>query len=163
MSRRYTKRDSSTGKFLKVLPVWTEETWDAGWIDNKGRFRVYRPDCPRAFPSGYALRAHVVYWLHLGICHPVGTVLHHVDENKLNDRFENLVPIEHGEHTRLHHAVIRLLTCENCKKIFRRPNRELSRKIRFCSQTCFHAHPRSEQHKLNIGRGNALCYAEGRR
>ena len=72
MSRQIDK----TGKFVKTAIIWTPETWDMGYVDNRGRFRVYRPDCPRAYASGYALRAHVIWWLKHGEPHTKNHDLH---------------------------------------------------------------------------------------
>src|SRR5690348_16834205 len=90
-------RDDDTKRFVRTTNIWDGSVYDEGYVDNKGRFRVYRPDCPRAFADGYALRAHVVWWLHHGACHPEDTELHHTDENKLNDSITNLEPLSHSE------------------------------------------------------------------
>ena len=73
----------ANGTFKKRLQVWDGSNWDDGWHDNRGRFRVYRPDYPRAFSGGYALRAHVVWWLANGKPHPTGMILHH--KNSIKD------------------------------------------------------------------------------
>ena len=62
--------------------------WNNGWYDNRERFRVYRPDYPRAYSGGYALRAHIVWWLAHKECHPKGTNLHH--KNHIKAIVENL-------------------------------------------------------------------------
>lgn len=41
------------------MDVWDSTRWDDGYVDNRGRFRVKRPDCPRAYANGWALRAHL--------------------------------------------------------------------------------------------------------
>lgn len=140
-------RSPETGKYIKGHQVWDGSDWEDGWVNNRGRFIVYRPDYPKPYPGGYALRYHVVWWMRTGEVISKGTVLHHVNYTKTDDRFENLQKMTHGEHTRLHHQVIILLVCATCKKLFRRPNRELSRKIKYCSQVCYHAAPLSEERK----------------
>ena len=50
------------GRFERKHYLWDGSDWDDGWKDNRGRFRVYRPDCPRQMGvEGHALRAHVVW------------------------------------------------------------------------------------------------------
>ena len=137
------KRKANSGSFKRMRHTpWTPETWNDGYVDNRGRFRVYRPDYPRAYALGYALRAHVVWWLHHGEPHPVGTNLHHKDEIKTNDMLSNLECIEHGEHSRRHHEVERVTClCNQCSaEIFETPNRVYKNgRGKFCSQRCMHA------------------------
>ena len=128
------------GRFAKTLRVWTPDLWEEGWIDNCGRFRVYRPDCPRAFELGYALRAHVVWWLEHGECHPDGTNLHHRNGDKTDDRIQNLELIEHGEHARRHRLKQGAeVACDHCGRIFRRLQSRINSRRRdgsmrdFCS------------------------------
>lgn len=141
------------GRFAKTLPIWDGSDWDAGWIDNRGRFRVYRPDYPRAYSGGYALRAHIVWWLAGGEVHPEGTNLHHVDGDRLNDKLENLELLDHGEHSRITNGMAPLeFTCIYCGKSFLvSKHRERIRK--FCSYACFAKAPRTEEHKAAISRG----------
>lgn len=125
---------------------WTPDDWDDGYVDNRGRFRVYRPDYPRAYALGYALRAHVVWWLAHGEVHPQGTNLHHRNENRTDDRIENLEVLSHGEHTRRHSiGPPMILTCHRCHNRFTREiwrlksrAREGSRKT-YCSPACCYA------------------------
>ena len=152
------------GTFKKVRPIWNIRRWNDGYIDNKGRFRVFRPDYPRAFKSGYALRAHVVFWLWNGRVHPRGTDLHHDNENRLDDRIKNLIQIDHGKHTILHCAkppAIRI--CKNCGMSFEIPKwrlRDASRGT-FCSQRCYQQAPRSSESKRRISISLQRAYRTG--
>lgn len=139
-------RDSS-GQFKRLREKpWDGTDWNDGYVDNKGRFRVYRPDYPRAYPEGYALRYHVVWWLTTGKVHPKGTNLHHINEIKSDDRFENLQLMGHGEHT-IHHCKkpgVELI-CKFCNEVFRIPAWRIAQRKReegyepaFCSQSCYH-------------------------
>lgn len=138
----------SNGRFKRGRLPWTPESWDDGYVDNKGRFRVYRPDYPNAYSLGYALRAHVVWWLRFGECHPTGTNLHHKNENKLDDRIDNLELIEHGEHSRRHNAIPEVQRfCETCgKEMFVKPWRLRIGKGRFCSMQCFREYQHGREH-----------------
>jgi hypothetical protein len=151
--RRLPRLQNKLGQFTRQIKQWTPERWDEGYVDNRGRFRVYRPDCPRAWPSGYALRAHVVWWLDKGECHPKGYNLHHKDENRLNDCIENLELKTHAQHTRDHcfQEGIRYI-CQQCGIHFYvkqwridQRRREGQREIKYCSQTCYRKSPRSQE------------------
>jgi len=149
-----SQRDIVTGKFLRGRETWTEEKWEEGYVDNKGRFRVYRPDYPRAYSLGYSLRAHVVWWLHKKRVHPKNTELHHKDGDRLNDRIENLQPLRPSKHRLAHQNTDTKLICLRCKKIFVvKAWRIRSRPTKFCSQKCFHKYPRTVEHKEKIRKG----------
>lgn len=172
MNRNPTQ--DASGRFVRTRQIWDGSNWNDGHIDNKGRFRVYRPDYPRAYSMGYAMRAHVVYWLKTGEVHPFGTVLHHINEIKTDDRFENLEVKDFGKHSadhsrKPHDAVYTTLTCEHCGLPFEtQQHRLISRpkegsRVRFCSLPCYYAHPKSEETKKKQALGIKRAYAEGRR
>lgn len=132
---------NANGTFVRKHEVWVPENWDDGYLDNKGRFRVYRPDYPRAYHEGYALRAHVVYWLTVGELHPDGTELHHKDRIKVNDLFNNLEVLTRSQHRIQHQENWTIVTCEHCEKQFQEHVwRTNQRHVRFCSQKCYHSH-----------------------
>ncbi len=140
------KKSVLTGKFLRTRLPWTPDTWNDG-IKMKGRFAVYRPDCPRCYANGYALRAHVVWWLHAGKCHDKMKELHHKDHDKLNDHITNLEVLSKSEH-RKRHQIIKLsyASCAHCQRLFQYPAwRDKERKTKFCSQRCYQNHPKSEE------------------
>ena len=132
------------GTSIRKHFLWTPDTWSDGYYDNRGRFRVYRPDYPRAYKNGYALRAHVVYWLETGEVHPCGTVLHHKNDDRTDDRFENLDMMTHGEHTTYHKIKPLIqLKCKNCNQSFGRHRwyinqyiRRYGHKPQTCCRTC---------------------------
>lgn len=156
------------GKFARERPIWTPDRWDDGYVNTK-RFRVYRPDFPRCYADGYALRAHVVWWLERGEPHGTDTALHHINGDKLDDRIENLAVVEHGKHTRLHHIELHWFRCEHCGERFSKTGREVGRRRsegkvpRFCSTACYHAHPRSDESRARQSEAHKRAWAEGRR
>lgn len=130
------RKQGADGRFVQQRVPWTPERWDDGYIDNKGRFRVYRPDYPHAYALGYALRAHVVWWLAKGEAHPAGTDLHHDNENKLDDAISNLKLLSHGGHGRLHNPRM-MLVCKQCGVEFPLPHKKTSKRRRFCKMQCY--------------------------
>lgn len=122
-------------------------------MNNRGRFVVYRPDYPRAYENGIALRAHIVWWLNTGTVVPIGWNIHHRNGDKLDDHFENLELVEHVNHSRLHNPKSEgvALECEQCGREYRMLPGKIRGRIRdgslprFCSQECYHVHPKTKK------------------
>jgi hypothetical protein len=164
MKNYWVKKNKSNGRFVRTRTPWTPSRWNNGHVDKKGRFRVYRPDCPRAGKDGYCFRAHVVYWLHNGFVHPRNRELHHKDENKLNDKIGNLIPLTHSEHRRIHQENWVFIKCKGCGKPFREHAwRVASRNVKFCGQKCFHSFPKSKSHRDKISKRLKAAYRSGKR
>lgn len=161
LKRRGIKLRSGAPKRLHQL--WIPENYDDGWIDNRGRFRVFRPDCPRAYSAGYALRAHVVWWLYHGKPHPRNMELHHKDENRLNDAINNLELIPNGTHQKIHKSRDFVLICRNCGKETTRIKARMRYSNNYCSYRCYAQAPREYSHKKAISVGLKMAYKEGRR
>lgn len=150
---------NKNGTFARKNNFWIPENWDDGYMDNKGRFRVYRPDYPRAYHEGYALRAHVVWWLENGKPHAKDTEIHHIDGTRDNDHIENLVCLSHGEHRSIHQENFVTIKCIGCGKEFKEHFWRVSERGRkFCSQECYHKTPRTKEHKQNISKGLKWAY-----
>ncbi len=144
------QQDKLTGRFIRQrYHPWTPQKWNDGYLDNKNRFRVYRPDYPRSYSNGYALRAHVVWWLHHGRCHARNKELHHKDGTTTNDAITNLKPLSNSNHQKFHHPTKYTdLICLKCNHPFRIEEwRVRSRPTKFCSPECYHSYPRSEESK----------------
>jgi hypothetical protein len=81
---------------------------------------------------------------YLGIELPKNEHVHHKNENKLDDRIENLEVIKIQDHTRLHATIYvkKIKVCIVCKKYFtltiqQQSDERCNRKIRkFCSKKC---------------------------
>lgn len=148
---------------------WTPDRWDDGYEDADGRFRVYRPDYPRAYAEGYALRAHVVWWIEVGTVHPDGLDLHHKNEIKLDDRFDNLELMTHGEHSRRHKVSLSPFDCCGCGSIFFKNAADVAKRRaegnepKYCSLPCYHRAARSAATRQKTSQSLRLAYAEGRR
>ena len=163
-------------RFTRTRAPWDPNRWDDGYIDNRGYFRVYRPDFPGSYGDGYAKRARVVYWIQTGHVIQAGEVLHHKSGDRLDDRFENLELLTHGEHTIRHHKKQGVpFECETCGGTFNVPQWRIAQrmregsihgwtgKVRFCSQGCYHKSPIDTSTNLKRGESLRRAYREGRR
>jgi len=164
VAENWRTRDEQTKRFVRTRTPWTPESWDNGHVNNRGRFLVYRPDCPRAYKNGYALRSHVVWWLRTGKAHSRGLRLHHKNGDKIDDRVENLELCTQSDHLVAHSNSTTTVVCQHCGTTFyEKAWRINSREVKFCSQGCYHKHPRSATHKLAISAGLRAACADGRR
>lgn len=139
------------GRFQQVHQRWSLENFDDGYVDAKGRFRVYLPDHPRAATNGYVLRAIVAFEAYSGETVEPGFLVHHKDENRLNDSHENLEKLSHSRHQLIHKGSDVYLVCEKCGVEFPVKKWRIDQRIRetgqppkFCGQLCFRAAGRSE-------------------
>ncbi len=171
-SRMGFKKDNTgrneDGTFKRIRKPFSLDNFNDGYVDNRGRFRVWLPEHPRAYESGYVLRSIITYELYHGISVPKENDIHHKDENRLNDSKENLEMMTHGEHSAMSNRlpgahIIRV--CQHCQKEFTIERWRLKDPSRgkYCSQKCFHAHKRSKLHRKRISMGLKKAYKEGRR
>ena len=142
------------GQFQRIRKPWSLKNFNDGFIDNKGRFRVWLPIHPRAYKSGYILRAVVAYEVYNNISVPKDYDIHHIDHNCINDSKENLQMMKHGEHTTFHQKKIGVkFICKTCEKEFFIPKWRESQRIKegkstkFSSLYCFHKRVVSEETK----------------
>ena len=71
-------------------------------ITSQGYVDVFEPKHPCARKSGYVLEHRLVMAKHLGRPIKRGECVHHLNEDKTDNRIENLEIMGRGEHTRLH-------------------------------------------------------------
>ena len=156
--RRNLETRYPTGEYIRTRKLFSLENFEDGYVDNKGRFRVWLPEHPRAYESGYIFRSIAAYYFYHGVVVPEGSNIHHIDGNRLNDSRENLEMILHSEHTILSNTLDTsdvTRTCKHCKKEFTIKRWRLNDKTRgqFCSQKCYHSHKRTDSHRKNISEG----------
>ncbi len=146
---------NSDGTFRRTRKPFSLDNFDDGYVDSRGRFRVWLPDHPRAYEGGYILRAIVAYEAYHKIVVSADMDIHHKDGDRLNDSKENLEMMPHGKHT-IHHCrvpeahIIRV--CQQCKKEFTIERWRLKdpSRGRFCSIKCYYAYPKSEETRRKI-------------
>lgn len=125
------------GTFAKQREkLWDETDWDDGFINGK-RFKVYRPDFPRTNVSGWALRSLVVWWLNTGQVPEADHVIHHKNEDKLDDRFDNLECMTHSQHQKHHRGNDVECVCGYCGRTFIVPQWRINQgRGKWCSHQC---------------------------
>lgn len=120
-------------------------------IDSHGYMLIYKPDHPRCFKDerwgGYMFEHIYVAEFFSETPLKPNEVVHHLDLNPLNNKIENLLIIDRGQHNRLHkwldkQGVVRqcyehsssIRECVKCGKEFL----TLNATTRFCSHECSH-------------------------
>lgn len=142
--------------------LWDGSHWNEGRL-NQNKFLVWRPDYP--IEGNWHQRHHVVWWLNGGRIPDWKNereMIHHMNHDHFDDRFENLRIMTISEHS-IYHNTKELVSyvCISCNRQFLLPKWRGEKK--FCSQKCYHSYPRTEEHILNQSKGLKLAYSEGRR
>ena len=151
MSAKNIKRDTK-GRFCQIYRKWSLSNFNEGYIRApQNRFWVYFPKHLRANKQGWIQRSIVAYELYNKDIVRDDFIIHHINNNRLDDSKENLMKLKFGEHTRLHwkgrsrkgqneHLKKgKYLICVICKKEFYRPQWVINHnraKYNFCSIKC---------------------------
>ncbi len=135
------------GTFKQIRKVWTLDNFEDGYIDSRGRFRVWMPTHPRAYKGGYILRSIVAFEAYHGICVPIDMDIHHLDANRLNDSKDNLSMMTHSAHSQLENEGKKTdveRVCQTCGETFliKRWRLKDPRRGKYCSQACYHSRSR---------------------
>ena len=115
------KRDLK-GRFLKgVKTEWTFEkgirkphqakadlgskhwNWKGGrFKDSHGHIQVYKPEHPNCDKKGYVPEHRLVMEKHIGRYLTVDEIVHHINQNRQDNRIKNLQIMTNGEHMSHH-------------------------------------------------------------
>lgn len=106
------------------------------------------PDYPgKKYRGRYCYEHHLVWWRRTGEILAPGWLLHHLDENKRNNAFDNLekktIPAHTAEHSRDRAPDPIRITCGTCSKAFEIPPNKYRTRMKtsksgklFCSHSC---------------------------
>ena len=78
-------------------------SWKGGRIiDKDGYILIHKPEHPNSFGRGYICEHRLIMEEYLGRYLTKDEVVHHINENKQDNRIENLELMTKSEHRRLH-------------------------------------------------------------
>jgi len=103
-----------------------------------GYYEIYVPDHPMSKQrSGWLLEHRYIMSKHLGRTLSSNEIIHHKDENKLNNKLSNLELTNPKTHGKKHFGTNSHKECLHCRKTFHIKPSELKRgKGKFCSTKC---------------------------
>jgi len=98
----------------------------------------------KKYRERYCYEHQLVWWERTGQVVPVGFLIHHKNEDKRDNRFNNLEMKSKGEHTRDHNKPAKMISyrCNYCESVFERSLRVMKsslkngRRVSFCSRSC---------------------------
>ena len=108
---------------------------------NNGYITVYCPEHPFAKPNGYVYEHRLIMEKHLGRYLTSSEVVHHINEDKKDNRLENLKLFNtfkehlHKVHKRDDRGGKKIIVCKTCKNEFR--NYKFNKTRKYCSRKCF--------------------------
>jgi endogenous inhibitor of DNA gyrase (YacG/DUF329 family) len=108
---------------------------------SQGYILLYSPEHPMANANGYVMEHRLVMETHIGRLLSKQEVVHHRDENKSNNRLENLEIMTRGAHSVYHNGrpdLVPEIPCRKCGKNFkgRRYIADATMQA-FCSRKCY--------------------------
>jgi hypothetical protein len=77
--------------------------WKGGISINHGYRYIRKPDYPFPDARGYVAEHRLVFEEYYKCCLLPWTHVHHINEDKLDNRIENLKPVTVSQHNKVHH------------------------------------------------------------
>ena len=115
---------------------------------------IKAPECypGKRYRGKYAYEHWVVWWLNTGQLPEQGQVVHHVNHDKRDNRFENLAILQFSAHSRLHYtrvAEITSVTCHYCGEVIDRQARDVRSRLKagYKHSYCCRSHQLKQQWK----------------
>lgn len=98
----------------------------------------------KKYRGRYAYEHHLIWWENTGDILEEGYLLHHKNEDKHDNSFDNLEKILRSDHNALHAPSPRMMTvkCLRCDESFTKTARELKERLKknkgkiFCGRSC---------------------------
>ena len=87
--------------------------WTGGVMVQNGYIHLYKPNHPNAHPDGYIMEHRFIMEQHLGRYLKRDELVHHKDEDILNNYIGNLEIMTKSEHTKNHHESRRVMLYKN--------------------------------------------------
>lgn len=148
---RFRIRNGTTGGFISGHQQRGDRNvrWNGGSTINEQGYRLIKAPVghPLARKSGYILEHRLVMERHIGRTLLESEIVHHLNEDKLDNRVENLALTDHSEHATHHHTGqwVQPKTCPTCGKSFRKTWNQT--RDQFCSRKCINGTaPKGEGH-----------------
>ena len=101
--------EATKNKISKANSGNKHPNWHGGINKDRGYVRLYKPDHPYGNKNGYVLLSHLVMTEHLGRLIQPNEIVHHINEDKTDNRIENLMVVSRDEHPSYHRKQKNLL------------------------------------------------------
>lgn len=90
--------------------------------------RIQCKEHPKANPNGYVYKHRIVYEEYNKVCILPWVDVHHIDRDPSNNNIDNLMPLTHGQHKRLHAKKDKsAYKCSKCQKTNTLTNKKTGR------------------------------------
>lgn len=108
----------------------------------------------KKYRGRYVYEHHLVWWQTTGTLVPEDMLIHHKNEQKRDNRFENLELMLRSSHSRNHHTGPKygtvFCTCAWCDAVFEIPSREYSSRRRAGNKNIFCSRSHAVKHQRSI-------------
>ena len=105
LKKKYHHSEETKEKIRKIRKLYIgskASNWKGGKILVGGYLYIYSPTHPNKTKDGYVCEHRLVMEKHIGRYLKPNEIVHHKNKNTQDNRIENLLLMERGDHTRLH-------------------------------------------------------------